>query len=158
MIHTPTANKILNFLAGKVSTLSGTGKCYIGFSSTVPNADGSNFTEPDPTTYPSYKRIQICISEAAAYTDKWGAAADGMITNEEEFSSAECLEAGGWPEWTHFGIFGSSSGGVPLASDLLRDPDGTPDAATGLKPAKTLTVECNKVAVFRIGTLTLSLT
>lgn len=153
MIHTATANKILNFLAGKSASLSGTGKCYIGFSSTAPAADGSNFTEPDAATYPSYKRIQVCIAEASAYTDKWGSAADGVILNDEEFVSAECLEGSGWPEWTHFGIFGQITGGVPLASDLLRDPDGAVDATTGLKPAKSLKVECNKVAVFRIGTL-----
>lgn len=156
MIHTATANSFLNYLAGKRTALNGTGKCYIGFSSTAPNADGTNFTEPDAATYPSYKRIQVCIAEASAYTDKWGNAANGAITNDDEFVSAECLEAGGWPEWTHFGIFGSETGGVPMASDLLRDPNGAV-GADGLKPAKTLKVEFNKVAVFRIGTLTMKL-
>lgn len=157
MIHTPTANRLLSFLAGKEETLNGTGKCYIGFSSTAPAADGSNFTEPDTTEYPSYKRIQVCVAEALEYTDKWGTASNGTLSNNEEFVSAECLEEGGWPEFTHFGIFSTKTGGAPMLSDLLRDPDGTPDETTGLYPAKTLTVACNKVAVFRIGTLQLTL-
>lgn len=157
MIHTSFANKVLKFATGKVANLEGTGKCYLGLSTTAPNADGSNFTEPSPTSYPSYERIQLSISEALEYTDKWGEVANGVVANNEEFTSRECLEAGGWPAFTHFGIFDCKTGGTPLASDKLRDPDGTPDTETGLYPEKTLVVGVNKVAVFRAGTLQLTL-
>lgn len=157
MIHTTFANNILKLLTAKIAKLDSTGKCYLGFSTTDPQADGSNFTEPDSATYPSYARIQLSITEALEWTDKWGDTVNGMITNAKEFTSRECLEEGGWPTFSHFGIFDRITGGTPLVSDLLRDPDGEKDSATGLYPPKTLTVDQNKVAVFRIGTLQLTI-
>lgn len=157
MIHTHFANKILQFATAKVVNLEGTGKCYLGFSSTTPNTDGSNFTEPSSASYPSYERIQLSIAEALEWTDKWGSVANGVVSNAEEFTSRECLEEGGWPEFTHFGLFDCKTGGTPLVSDLLRDPDGEIDAETGLYPEKSLTVALNKVAVFRAGTLQLTI-
>ena len=158
MIHTGFANEILRLATGKVDKLIGTGKCYLGFSSTKPNMDGSNFSEPSSTAYPSYERIQVSIYEALEYTDKWGAIADGMVENELEFTSRECLEEGGWPEFYYFGIFKDKTGGYPLVSDKLRDPDGVPDEVTGLYPEKSLLVEKGRVAVFRAGALQLKLT
>jgi hypothetical protein len=157
MIHTGFANKILQFVTAKTDKLSSTGKCYLGFSSTAPNVNGSNFNEPSSSTYPSYERIQLSITEALEYTDKWGVVSGGMVANATEFTSRECLEEGGWPEFFYFGIFDVPSGGVPLVSGLLRDPEGTPDPETGLYPEKSLTVEQNHVAVFRAGALQLKL-
>ena len=157
MIHTSLANKILEFVTGKTATMEGAGQCYLGFSTTAPEKSGSNFNEPDKDTYPSYERIQLCIAEAEEWTDKFSIIVNGFVTNEEEFTSRECLEAGGWPELHYFGIFDCKTGGKPILSDLLRDPDGTPDAETGLYPVKPLKVEQNKVAVFREGTLQLKL-
>ena len=156
MITTSNANNIWKLFTGKLKNISGTGKCYLGFSITTPNADGSNFNEPDPDTYPSYSRIQLNINEAMAYTDVWGEVENGMVSNAKEFTSPECKEEGGWETFTHFGIFDCATGGTPIAFDLLTDPDGTPDE-DGNYPAKTLTVECNHVAVFRAGTLQLKL-
>lgn len=157
MIHTSFANEVLKLATAKVAKLEGTGKCYLGFSTTAPNKDGSNFNEPDPTIYPSYERIQLSIAEALEYTDKWGTVADGVVSNTEEFTSRECMEEGGWPEFSHFGIFNCKTGGTPIASDVLRDPDGEIDAETGLYPEKTLVVGFERVAVFREGTLQLRL-
>ena len=155
-ITTPNANKIWELYTGKSTQITGTGKCYLGFSSTKPNADGSNFTEPDPAIYPSYARIQMNINEAMEWTDIWGAVAEGKVANAKEFTSTECKEEDGWPTFTHFGIFGQEEGGVPLATDFLTDPDGEPDE-NGIYPAKSLTVAKNHVAVFRVGTLQLKL-
>ena len=157
MLHTSFANEILQFVTAKQKTLSGTGLCYLGFSTTVPTQNGSNFTEPDSTTYPSYERIQLSVSEALEYTDVWGSVANGVVSNVKEFTSRECLEDAGWPEFVCFGVFKTKTGGTPMVSDKLRDPDGTPDETTGLYPEKTLTVTKGKVAVFRAGTLQLSL-
>lgn len=161
MIHTGFANEILKLATGKVDVLESSGLCYLGFSSTKPNKDGTNFSEPDPTLYPSYERIQVAVAEALQYTDKWGAVADGQVANMYEFTSRECLEGDeetGWPTFYYFGIFKNKSGGVPLISDLLRDPDGVPDPETGLYPEKPLSVTKGKVAVFRAGALQLTLT
>lgn len=156
MLHTSYANKFLQLITAKVKTLNGTGKCYIGFSTTAPNAGGGNFTEPTASVYPSYHRIQVAITDALAYTDKWGTPSGGVISNTSAFSSEQCLEEGGWPEFTHFGVFDCETGGTPIASDKLRDPDGTPDE-NGLYPEDTLKVVYKQVAVFKVGALQLTL-
>lgn len=163
MLHTNYANKFLNLITAQVDTLHGTGKCYIGFSSTAPNLAGENFTEP---TSKSYARIQVAVTDALQYTDKMGGidsdgnataqAYGGAITNTSAFSSEQCLEEEGWPEFTHFGIFDTKTGGMPIASDVLRDPDGEPDE-NGLYPESTLKVEHRQVAVFKVGALQLTL-
>ena len=153
MITTNFKNKILQLITGKSKSLSGTGFCYLGLSTTTPNADGSNFTEP---TAPSYSRIRLNVNAAMQYTDMWGDVVDGVVTNKTEITSSECTETGGWGEATHFGIFDTETGGVPLAFDLLTDPDGEPDE-NGIYPAKSLTVAYRHVAVFRVGTLQLKL-
>lgn len=156
MIYTTLANKILQLITGKSNSITGTGKCYLGLSSTTPNDNGGNFTEPSAATYPSYARIQLNIKEAMAYTDMFGTVAAGAVSNDKEFVSPECKEDGGWPTFTHFGIFDTPTGGTPLAGDVLRDPDGVA-GADGLLPEKSMTVAKNQVAVFRIGTVQLTL-
>lgn len=157
MIFNYLANKCLTLATAKADEITGTGKCYLGLSTTAPKADGTNITEPNPEQYPSYERIQMSIRTALAYTDKWGEINNGVVSNAQEFTSRECLEAGGWPTFSHFIIYDSQTGGNALMGDVLRDPDGTPDETTGLYPEKTLTVAMGKVAVFRAGTLQLQL-
>lgn len=158
MINVSMADEILKLITGTTtsSTLTSTGKCYLGFSSTTPNADGTNFTEPDKTTYPSYRRVQLNIREASQYTNLWGSVANGTVSNAKEITSAECKEAGGWPTFTHFGIFGQETGGEFLMADELTDPEGSPDS-NGRYPAKSLTVAQNHVAILSIGKLQLKL-
>lgn len=160
MISVTLANKLLKYIIGFSEELGTSSKmCYLGFSTQDPGSDGSNFTEPDASTYPSYGRIQLHINleGASAYTNKWGTVADKQVALAEEIVSSECLEDGGWPTFTHFGIFNhktTNSTATLLAWDLLTDPDGEPDE-DGQYPAKTLTVGKNEVAVFREGALKL---
>lgn len=157
MIFNYFANRCLNLATAKTDELTGTGKCYLALSTTAPNADGTNITEPDPEQYPSYERIQLSIKTALAYTDKWGSVENGTVSNAQEFTSRECLEEGGWPVFSHFVIYDAKVSGNPLVGDVLRDPDGTPDETTGLYPEATLTVAQGKVAVFRAGTLQITM-
>ena len=156
MLFNYLANKVLNLVTAKASSISSTGKCYLALSTTEPNYDGTNITEPSSATYPSYERIQLNITEAITYTDKWGTVANGIVTNAEEFTSRECTEEGGWPAFSHFVIYDAKTGGNPLAADPLRDPTGEVDE-DGLYPKTTLTVEYGKVAVFKAGMLQLTL-
>lgn len=158
MINVTLANQILSYVTSKISgtQLTSSGQCYLGFSTTTPNSTGGNFTEPSPSRYPSYKRIQLNIYEASEYTDLWGTVSNGRVSNAVEVTSAECLEEGGWPEFTHFGIFPQKTGGQFLMADELTDPDGEPDE-DGRYPAKPLKVEKNHVAIFSIGKLQLRL-
>lgn len=157
MITTPNANKIWQLYTGKIKSIVGTGECFLGFSHTKPNADGSNFSEPDPSLYPSYERIQLNINQAMAWTDKFGDVANGSVSNKYEICTRQCKESGGWPQFTHFGIFDAAKDGNLLAFDLLTDPDAEPDEVTGKRPAKPLTVSYEHVAVFNAGTLSLNL-
>lgn len=160
MIFDYFANKCLNLLTGKSNEIYGTGQCYLGFSTTVPNKDGTNINEPNSTLYPSYKRIRLSV-DGASLVSKFGPIANGSVSNNVEFTSAEALEGedndenNGWPEFVWFIIFDASIGGNALAGDVLRDPDGTPDAETGFLPEKPLKVRKNKVAVFKVGSLKL---
>ena len=169
MITTYLADQILNLIiakSGGVSTeYSGTTtnptfECWLGFSTTAPNIDGTNFTEPDTTACPSYGRVRLHVNEtggdSSKWTNKWGTVANATVENIDEVVTNECLEDDGWGEFTHFGIFTKEKGGTLLAYDLLTDPDGIPDE-NGRYPAKTLVMEKNHVAVFRAGTLKLSL-
>lgn len=157
MISVDLANDILKLITAKSTSLAstGTGLCYLGFSSVDPGADGSNFTEPSSAAYPSYTRIQLNVLEATKYTDKWGAVADKRVALLEEITTSECLEEGGWPTFIYFGIFNNKTGGKLLAWDLLTDPDGEPDE-NGQYPAKPLTVAKGNVAVFRTDSLVLT--
>lgn len=154
MIFNYLANKVLQLATAKVTSISSTGKCYLALSSTEPARDATNITEP---TAASYERIQLNINEAMTYTDIWGTPSAGVISNTKEFTSRECTEDEAWPECSHFIIYDAKTGGNPLAAGTLRDPDGEIDEETGLYPEKTLTVEPGKVAVFRAGTLQLTL-
>ncbi len=157
MITTANRNKIWQLYTGKIKNIAGTGKCYLGFSTTTPTASGSNFSEPSKATNPSYARVQLNINDAMEYTDKFGTVSEGAVSNSKEITTPECKEEAGWGTFTHFGIFDVETGGTPLAFDLLTDPDGEPDE-DGRYPAKPLTIEVNHVGVFRIGTLQLKLT
>lgn len=154
MLNTSLKNNILALLTAKGTKIEGTGLCYLGLSTTTPDADGTNFSEP--WHCPSYARVRLNVNEAMEWTDLWGDIKNGVVSNDMEICTHECQEASGWGTFTYFGIFGQESGGVPLAFDLLTDPDGTPDE-DGKYPPKSLEITKNKVAVFRIGTLQLKL-
>lgn len=169
MITTYIADQILNLIIAKrgaVSTeYSGsaenpTFECWLGFSTTAPNIDGTNFTEPDPTACPSYGRVRLHVNEtngdSSKWTNKWGTVANATVENIDEVVTNEVLEEEGWGTLSHFGIWTKETGGKLLAYDILTDPDGEPDE-NGRYPAKVLTMEKNHVAVFRAGTLKLSL-
>lgn len=162
MISVNLANNILKLITAKETRIPdiGTGLCYLGFSSEDPGASGTNFTEPARATYPSYARIQLNINQAMEYTDEWGSVQNKSVSLLNEIVTSECLEEGGWPQFTHFGIFnakevGSSNVTTLLAWDLLTDPDGEPDE-DGQYPPKPLKVNLNEVAVFRTGALKLT--
>ena len=162
MIATSFRNKILRLITAQDKKIETTGKCYLGFSTTTPNAAGGNFTEPTSAAHPSYKRVQLNINvdsngTVMTYTNLWGTVADGSVSNAKEISTPQCREADGWGTFTHFGIFETETGGTPILFDLLTDPDGEADE-NGIYPAKTLTVTEGHCSTFAIGTLRLQLT
>ena len=160
MVFDNFANKCLSLIAAKSDSIIGTGKCYLGFSTTVPNSDGTNIAEPAQSDYPSYKRIKLNTSGSL---DKWGSVDNGIVSNMYELVSNEALEGedgdenNGWPEFVWFVIFDDETEGNPLVGDVLRDPNGIVDDVTGLLPEQKLKVNKNRVAVFQANTLQLTL-
>lgn len=165
MITTYLADQILELIIANKGSIEiadekTSMECWLGFSTTTPNIDGTNFTEPNSTTHPSYGRVRLHVnaymSDASRWTNKWGTVANATVENIDEVVTNECLEDDGWGAFTHFGIFTKETDGTLLAYDLLTDPDGVPDE-NGRYPAKVLSIAKNNVAVFRVGTLKLSL-
>lgn len=147
MITTPNANAILKLFFGQQNQITGTNKCYLGLSTSKPNADGSNFTEPDQDST-GYKRAQININVEGAmqYTNMMSVPSEGAIANEKEITFPEAKQA---YSVTHFGVFGQKEvgTGIPLYTHALTNEDGTSD--------QTVDVDVNEVLLFRKGALSL---
>lgn len=83
---------------------------YIGLSTSTPNADGTNVSEP-PSTY-NYARVALdCLSEPE----------DGVVTNTLNIDFPES-EGGSWGTVTHFVIYDSLTGGNLLMYGELTTP------------------------------------
>lgn len=150
MITTTNANNILKLFFGQSTSMNSTGKCFLGLSTTTPSADGSNFTEPAPST--GYERVQINIKEAQEYTNKMTIPSNGSIENNTEINFPEALGSG-YGTVTHFGVFNEKENGIPLYIHTLTST--TPDES-GNYPAQPVTVEAGEVLLFRKGALSLA--
>lgn len=148
MITTTNANNILKLFFAQISEIKGTGKCYLGLSTTTPNADGSNFVEPDSTT--GYKRVQINILNAMEYTNQMSVPQNGEIENTNEIVFPEALTP---YRVTHFGIFGAEVGEIPLYTHALTASTPSDDGTYAEQPVDVAT---NEVLLFRQGALSLA--
>lgn len=82
------------------------GDYYIGLSSTAPDVDGANVSEPASSA--GYERVKLeTLSEPA----------NGVITNTDAISFNE--STANWGTMTHFVIYDSMSGGNLLMFDTL---------------------------------------
>lgn len=150
MITTANANEILRLYFAQQTEIKGSGECYLGLSTTTPTADGSNFTEPDPSTT-GYKRAQINIEEATQYTNMMSVPTNGAIANIKEITFPEALAP---YTVTHFGIFSQKTvnSGKPLYIHALTAPTPGEDGTYADQPVD---VDTNEVLLFRQGTLSL---
>lgn len=108
MITRTKANSLLGQLI--------TDTCYIGLSTTTPKEDGSNFTEPsipDGAVDDDGNNITTNEYQRVSLADVMGDASNAIIKNTKIifFNEAEHY---GWGTITHFGIFTSKTGGVPI--------------------------------------------
>lgn len=103
-------NALLDHIFAGQSTPA-VGTLYLALSSTTPNDDGTNFTEPVEA---SYARAAVLANNT-----NFPAASAGSIKNGGvAISFPKALEAWTGP-LTHFGIFDASSGGNLLAYGAL---------------------------------------
>jgi len=137
MIVTNVANNILKCLFGQQSSVSLASTCYIGLSTTTPDSDGSNFTEPASTT--GYLR-SLLGNSSNSVTYLMATPSDGSTKNNNIIFFPEATE--GWGTVTHFGIFSAKTGGTPIFWGALTASVAVP---TGYIP------------IFRVGSLSVSL-
>lgn len=140
-LSTSAKHSILNAVVGKVQGLFSS--CYIGLSSTEPNNEGGNITEP---TTGGYKRTLVGTYNQSA-TQKFGTPTNGKITNDEAIYFEE--STGSWgSELTHFVLYSSQTGGTMIGYGLL-EQDGV---------AAPITVaEANTVVMIPVSGITISI-
>jgi hypothetical protein len=136
MITNYSANKILQALCGKASTLSLGQTAYVGLSTTAPTAVGGNVTEPSGN---GYARVMLGYYNQN-YTQKMGNPTNGAIENEEIIYYPEAT--GSWGTITHFCIFDAQTGGNLLAYGAL---------------TTSITPTANTIPIIRVGELNISL-
>jgi len=92
------------FVDGNVFGGASGANIYIALSTTAPNDDGTNFTEPSGN---GYARVQHSANATTA--GNWTAASGGQTSNNAliDFGTA----TGSWGTITHFGIYDASTAG-----------------------------------------------
>lgn len=129
------STQVLNGLIGK-----GTGplsNCYIALSTTAPNADGTNFTEPSSAA--GYARSIIGLSGTTA-TQVMSNPTAGASSNTSIIFFPEATAS--WGTVTHFGLYSSQTGGSLVLYGTLTNP---------------IAVAANYVPLFRVGNFSLTL-
>ena len=85
---------------------------YLGFSTTSPNEDGTNVTEPSTS---DYERIRLSRAE-----DVFAESEDGVVRNETALYSVNTTNS--WGELTHYCVFDAQYEGNLLFYGELSRP------------------------------------
>ncbi len=136
MITNYAANKVLQALCGKQSSVALGATAYVGLSTTTPTAAGGNVTEPSGN---GYDRVMLG-NYNQSYTQKMSNPTNGAITNTEIIYYPEAT--GAWGTITHFCIYDAQTGGNLLAFGAL---------TTAITPT------ANTIPIIRVGELDISL-
>lgn len=138
MITRNTANKILEGFFGRQGNFSLASSCYIGLSTTTPDAAGSNFSEPSSSS--GYARVMLG-TQGQSNTYVMDAAVNGSICNTSNIIFFPEATAS-WGTVTHFGLFSSKTGGTPILWGAL---------------SSSISIPSGYIPIFRAGALTVSL-
>ena len=116
MIVRNKANELLQQLFWNTASNGTKTYYYIGLSTTTPDENGNNFTEPTiPEGAVDEEGVSITTNEyqRVHLEDVIGTASNAIIKNTAIifFNEAEHY---GWGTITHFGIFTSKTGGKPI--------------------------------------------
>lgn len=128
MITRARANSILKSLFPDNTTES----TYIGLSTTEPDENGGNVTEPASDT--GYKRMKLTVM---------GTPTDGQIQNEDIIFFPESLGSG-WGTITHFCLYSTQTGGVPYYVGALNSAVQVPAGYIPIFRANALIVGLDK--------------
>ena len=111
-----TAAALLNSMFGKTSNFGALGSAptiYVGLSSTAPNEDGTNVTEPSGG---SYARVQTAASDWNSATNADPSVLDNANAVTFPKATADWLSGS---NLTHFILVDAATGGNILASGSL---------------------------------------
>lgn len=129
-------------LLGGMSNSAPNNSAYIGLSTTTPNTDGTNFTEPSAAS--GYKRTLVGTYQAGSgWTNKLTPTATGgvgTLTSNDIIFFPEATAS--WGTVTHFGVFASLTATEPIIFGELTAP---------------VTIQQNYVPLFRTGQLIITL-
>lgn len=150
---------IIDSLTGASNNNSGVfggGARYIGLSSTKPNPDGTNVTEPWPVDHSEsnengYGRAMIAV-QGQISTIKFDAANNqGVATNKEHIYFPEAIKpwTSGDTRLSYFVIFNSDREGSAPSTVLAYAPLRTPEGGNGSIQVNN----ANTVVLFRKGDL-----
>lgn len=145
MLTTNIKTKILNSIVGRDSLFGS--KVYLGLSSTTPNPDGTNITEPSGG---GYGRVLVGLA-GTSVTYKFGTVGDDEISNEVEIYFPESTGSWGAP-LTHFVFYSSDTS--TAASSVIAFGQLTDE---GVATPVTVSVE-KTVVMFRPGKLVVKFT
>lgn len=143
MITYYASNKVLQAMFGKVSNISLAQNCYLALSSTKPNVDGTNVTEPSGNGYTRKLIGNYNVSQ----TQAMGTPTNGEITNTAEihFDAA----TGSWGDLYYACVYDAATNGNLIAAGNILDSGGT---ATHISPV------ANSVVVIKVNQLNFSVT
>ena len=132
----------LRSLIGTTSSGSGT-HCYLALSTTAPNSDGTNVTEPSGNGYQRISMRSNIISSLGQNFDYDHPAYDAQ---NDKYSFTNIVDVyfyeatGSWGTIGYFAIYTSQTGGTPIAYGSL---------------ANSISPVINSVPVIRTGDLTI---
>lgn len=138
MITRSTANNILNGFFGRIQSVQLAPTCYIGLSTTTPDAAGANFSEPSSSS--GYARVMLGYYNQSN-TFVMDAAANGSICNTNNIIFFPEATAS-WGTVTHFALFKDKTGGTPILWGAL---------------SSSISIPSGYIPIFRAGALTVSL-
>lgn len=128
-----------NILSGLVGRGDGPlSTCYMALSTTTPNEDGSNFTEPASST--GYARVLIGQSTDSS-TQKMTDPQNAHTENSEIIFFPEATSS--WGTITHFGLYDAATNGRLIVFGQLSTP---------------VAVSTNFVPLFRVSNFSINLT
>lgn len=149
-LTTSGLNTLVDYIAkGCFAIGTSSSSAYIALSTTTPNADGSNFTEP--STSASYTRLNITSKMAGGGGSIPTDSSDysvpaGVNRNNDILVFNEALA--NWGTITHYGLFSSATGGTAIYTGAIKDDDGNDTSVT---------VNATDVAVFKIGQIEITI-
>lgn len=146
MISDYSSNRILQCMFGKASGLVLAQNCYLALSSTKPNKDGTNVTEPSGNGYAR----KLIGSYGQAASQYMGTPANGAITNDKEIHFD--VATGPWGTLSWAAVYDQATNGNMLAAGQIGE------IVSGEWQPKTISPIADSVVVLKVNSLNFSIT